>query len=446
MKKFNLLIIDDEEHIVSSYKRLFGREDYHISSAPNGNAGLKLVEKGCDLLLLDLRMPGKSGMEVLREALAIQPNLKVIIQTAHGSVSKAVDALKIGAVDFIEKNCDPAILYNRVKLIYDDWNLILQDDAPSSQTGTQFNYPDLIGRSHAMLQLKEMITKVAPGDVSVLIQGESGTGKELVARAIHHHSGRADREMVVVDCTTVTENMFESELFGHQKGAFTGANQATLGLIRTAEKSTLFLDEIGEIPLPVQAKLLRVIQEKTVRPVGGTVSYEVDFKLVAATNRNLFDEVANGRFRQDLFYRLNPVSLFVPPLRERKDDIDRICDKLLKSMRTPDGQELFINRAARDRLLSHSWPGNVRELVNTLIGSKIFAQDGVITADALPQTFGDAHGARTKLPDDYYRLTRWEAEAIQKALVHTDYNRKKASKLLGISEATLYRKLKEYQL
>jgi two-component system response regulator HydG len=217
-------------------------------------------------------------------------------------------------------------------------------------------------------------------------------------------------------------------------------------LIRTAEKSTLFLDEIGEIPLPVQAKLLRVIQEKTVRPVGGTVSYEVDFKLVAATNRNLFDEVANGRFRQDLFYRLNPVSLFVPPLRERKDDIDRICDKLLKSMRTPDGQELFINRAARDRLLSHSWPGNVRELVNTLIGSKIFAQDGVITADALPQTFGDAHGARTKLPDDYYRLTRWEAEAIQKALVHTDYNRKKASKLLGISEATLYRKLKEYQL
>jgi DNA-binding NtrC family response regulator len=449
MDRFKILIIDDEKNVVSSLKRFLSRHDYEIDSASDGEKGLAILgNQSFDLLLLDLKMPGMDGMTVLRQALEIAPDLKIIIQTGHGGVADAVKALKIGATDFLEKSCDPAILRTRVEQVYTQWSLSRANAALAKNCLCSFNYPDLIGESSAMLKLKDMITRVAPTDSTILIQGESGTGKEIIARAIHHHSMRNDHDLVTVDCTTIGESVFESELFGHKKGSFTGANVSATGLVRTAEKGTLFLDEIGELSLNIQAKLLRVIQEKTIRPVGSTQNLLVDFRLIAATNKNLADEVAKGLFRQDLFYRLSFVTLTISPLREREGDIHRIANHLISSIQTPLGKPATITREAMLLLERYNWPGNVRELENILRGSAIFSENGQITPGNLPAHICNCSQQAAKHPDevDTYTLAQHEMAAIKTALAQAKQNRRQAALLLQISEATLYRKIKLYNL
>jgi len=449
MSRFKILIIDDEHHVISSLKRFFVHSDYDITSATTGEAGLeKIRNQSFDLVLLDLKMPGMSGMTVLEKALALNPDLKIIIQTGHGGVHEAVKALKLGATDFLEKSSDPAILRTRIDQVYNQWTLVQANKNLEASSLKPFHFPGLIGESKAMLKLKDMITRIGPTDTTILIQGESGTGKELVARAIHVHSMRLENELVIVDCTTLGEHVFESELFGHKKGSFTGANTSTQGLVRAADQSTLFLDEIGELPLSTQAKLLRVIQEKTIRSVGATQIHAVDFRLVAATNKKLVEEVAEERFRQDLFYRLSSVTLSLPPLRERKGDIPLLARCFLANMQNAMGERLTLDDCTLEILEAYHWPGNIRELENVLRGASIFAEDGLVLPSCLPDHVCGKPGAATRPEDNGigHSLVQYELQAIRNALELTGNNRRSAALLLEISEATLYRKIKQYRL
>jgi transcriptional regulator with PAS, ATPase and Fis domain len=308
-----------------------------------------------------------------------------------------------------------------------------------------FDFPRLIGESTAIMKLKDMIVRVAPTETTVLVQGESGTGKELVAQAIHHHSSRRDRPYVVVDCAAISESVIESELFGHEKGAFTGAETSTGGLVRAADTGTLFLDEIGELSLSVQAKLLRIIQERTVRPVGSTKNHQVDIRIIAATNRNLLEEVAEKRFRQDLFYRLSTVTLNVPPLRERDEDIMLLSGKILEYYRKAEKPAATVMAKAQQLLQRYEWPGNVRELENVLRGALVFADEGKINVMDLPPTIS-AQAASGESIVKSGTLASYEFEAIRNALAETGNNRSQAAKILDIAEATLYRKIKNYGL
>jgi DNA-binding NtrC family response regulator len=445
---FTILIVDDEDAINRSLQRFFTRDHYRVLTALNGLKGLEiLTSTPIDLLILDLKMPGMGGMEVLEKARALLPDLPVIIQTGHGGISEAVEAIKLGASDFIEKGSSPEILRARVAKIHNIWLLENENKALQEKYATPFHFEKLVGESLKMKKLKDMIARVAPTDTTVLIQGESGTGKELVAQAMHHHSNRAEQPFVPVDCAAISETVIESELFGHTKGAFTGADAATLGLIRSADKGTLFLDEIGELSPGVQARFLRSIQERIVRPVGSTKNYKVDIRIVAATNRNLLDEVANGNFRQDLYYRLSTVTLTAPPLRERDGDIELLSTHILTENCAPQSSQLTVSPQAQQILHNHDWPGNVRELDNVLRGAMVFADGKEISVADLPQALaGHISDSNPESGIPTGTLVSFELEAIKNALHEADNNRRKAAKILDISEATLYRKIKQFGL
>ncbi|MBV5317977.1 MAG: sigma-54-dependent Fis family transcriptional regulator [Desulfobulbaceae bacterium] len=444
--KFTILLIDDEPLFLSSLKRFYARSDYLLLLADNGEKGLEMLAANrIDLLLLDLKMPGIDGLEVLERAIKCVPGLKVIIQTGHGGLQEAVQAIRKGALDFLVKGDVLEILNNRIRLVYEKWLLERQYKELRERLTDSFQFDQLMGHSPAIEQLKNFIVRVAPTETTVLIQGESGTGKELIAQALHYHSEKRNKPFVAVDCASISESVFESELFGHEKGAFTSADSSTLGLIRSADTGTLFLDEIGEISTSVQAKLLRVIQERTVRPVGSTQSYPVDVRIISATNKNLLDEVARATFRQDLYYRISTVSLTAPPLRERGDDIALLTNHILEQCSTAMRRSISVASEVSDLLERYEWPGNVRELENVLRGAAVFVTDGIIRPEDLPpalQTIPSVQGEIEKI----HTLAAYERKAIKNALVLTKNNRKKAFELLEISEATLYRKIKQYQL
>jgi DNA-binding NtrC family response regulator len=444
-KQFTILVVDDEQSILNSIQRFFKKDNYRVILADSGEEGLAILAKNSvDLLLLDLKMPGMDGLTVLKKAKDLLPELKVIIQTGHGGVSEAVEAIRNGASDFLEKGGSPELLRNRVGLIYENWLLSQKEWDGKERRGYVFDFDKLVGESPPILKLKDLIVRVADTDTTVLIQGESGTGKELVAQALHHHSKRREAPFVVVDCASISETVIESELFGHEKGAFTGAETATQGLVRTANKGTLFLDEIGELSLSVQAKLLRLIQEQTVRPVGSTKNQQVDIRIIAATHRKLLDEMIGKTFRQDLYYRLSTVTLTVPPLRERRGDIGLLNNHILRQ-RQGVKTEASITDQAQLLLNQYEWPGNVRELENVLLGALVFAKDGIITPEDLPPPIG-THLPVEKTTLKAGTLASYELEAIKNALVEAKANRRTAANILDISEATLYRKIKEYGL
>lgn len=444
-KQFTILVVDDEQSILNSIQRFFKKDNYRVILADSGEEGLAILAKNSvDLLLLDLKMPGMDGLTVLKKAKDLLPELKVIIQTGHGGVSEAVEAIRNGASDFLEKGGSPELLRNRVGLIYENWLLSQKEWDGKERRGYVFDFDKLVGESPPILKLKDLIVRVADTDTTVLIQGESGTGKELVAQALHHHSKRREAPFVVVDCASISETVIESELFGHEKGAFTGAETATQGLVRTANKGTLFLDEIGELSLSVQAKLLRLIQEQTVRPVGSTKNQQVDIRIIAATHRKLLDEMIGKTFRQDLYYRLSTVTLTVPPLRERRGDIGLLSNHIL-CRREGAKNKTSITDQAQLLLNQYEWPGNVRELENVLLGALVFAKDGIITPEDLPPHIG-THLPVEKTTLKAGTLASYELEAIKNALVEAKANRRTAANILDISEATLYRKIKEYGL
>lgn len=447
--KFRLLLVDDEPSVLSSLKRIFFEDEYQIHTAGNGAQALELLaEIKINAALIDLKMPGMDGLTLMKEMRKDFPQVMVIILTGHGSIQEAVDAVKLGAVDFLEKPYEPEALRNRIAQLHQIWNLREENRQLRSRIEFQFGFDRLVGNSTAMLKLKELIAQIGPNDAPVLIQGETGTGKELVARAIHHHSARSASNFVPVDCAAISETVIESELFGHVKGAFTGAHMSTLGLVRSADGGTLFLDEVGELSPAIQSKLLRTVQESEVRPVGSNKAHPVDIRILAATNRDLAREVAGNNFREDLYYRLNVVVIEVPPLRERKDDIALLAKYFLKRFATDLTPTRDIARKTYFCLENHDWPGNIRELENVIRRAIALGRSELIEPEDLPANIFTPAGygpGPTDIPSDD-SMTSYEKSAILNALKKSGYNRRIAAQILGVGEATLYRKISKYGL
>jgi DNA-binding NtrC family response regulator len=447
-RRFALLLVDDEPAVLASLKRLFRKLPYDIHTAENGRQALAILQQTrIDAALVDLMMPEIDGMQLLEEVRGQWPWVRVVMLTGFGGVREAVRAIRLGAEDFLQKPFEPETVAACMGRIFHVWHLEQENQGLKDTLRFQFGYDQLIGNSTAVLKLKKMILQVAGSDASVLIQGETGTGKELVARAIHFHSPRSQAPFVAVDCAGISDTVIGSELFGHVKGAFTGAHESTTGLIRSADKGTLFLDEVGELPLSMQVKLLRTIQEKEVRPVGSSRSHAVDIRILAATNRNLEEEVAAGRFRRDLYYRLNIIVLEVPPLSARLGDIPLLTRYFLQQFATPASPVTDFSNEALACLSAYPWPGNVRELENVIRRAVAMGQHRSILPDDLPEPI-----CRTGFPESGGQdangdsLEAYELVAIRNALLKCDGHRKKAARMLGIGEATLYRKLNKYGL
>lgn len=446
--KFTILVIDDEKNIREGLGAAFEMEGYEVRLASNGQEGLDQIAKGdIDLVVTDLRMDGISGEEVLRRVTTQNPGIPVIVLTGHGSIDAAVDAMRNGAYDFLTKPLNLDQLLMIAKRALQGRELSLQHKELKAQVDQTKSLERMIGKSAAMQKIAELIKKVAPSKASVLITGESGVGKEVVADAIHALSGRKDHECVKVHCAALSETLLESELFGHEKGAYTGADQMAKGRFELAHNSTIFLDEIGEIDQATQVKLLRVLQEKKFERVGGSQTIEVDVRVVAATNKNLEELVKQGKFREDLFYRLNVVRIEVPPLRERKDDIPLLIAHFLKEFEA-EAKDLGktitgVDSRARSALYKYDWPGNIRELRNCMESAVVMCSGGEITLDDLPPTISKATAAENITIPAGSTLEEAEKIVIEQTLAANKGNKSKTAELLGIGRKTLQRKLGE---
>lgn len=444
--KFTLLIIDDEKNIREGLGANFELEGYSVKLAENGEEGLKLISKGdIDLVITDLRMPGISGEEVLRRVTTETPGIPVIVLTGHGSIDAAVDAMRNGAYDFLTKPLNLDQLSMIVKRALEARELSLQHNQLKKEVESAHTFDKIIGKSAEMQKVFEMIKKVASSKASVLITGESGVGKELVADAIHNLSSRKDHQCIKVHCAALSETLLESELFGHEKGAFTGADNLVKGRFELAHESTIFLDEIGEINPSVQIKILRVLQEKAFERVGGQETINVDVRIVAATNRNLEEEVKNGKFREDLYYRLNVVHIHVPPLRERKDDIPLLIAKFVEEFAEENGKVISgIDARAKSAMYNYNWPGNIRELRNCIESAVVMASGEEITLEDLPPTVSKAAAEQSISIPANSTLDDAEKIIILQTLAANKNNKSKTAELLGIGRKTLHRKLEEY--
>lgn len=446
--KFTVLIIDDEENIRNGLAANFELEDYEVKTAANGKDGLDLVAKGdIDLVITDLRMDGISGEEVVKRVTTETPGIPVIVLTGHGSIDAAVEAMKSGAYDFLTKPLNLDQLNLIVKRALENRELSLQHKLLKEEIESSACLEQMIGRSAEMQKVFSMIKKVAPAKASVLITGESGVGKELVANAIHNLSGRKDKAFIKVHCAALSESLLESELFGHEKGAYTGADSMQKGRFELAHGGTIFLDEIGEINQNVQIKILRVLQEKTFERVGGEKSISVDVRIVAATNKNLEEEVKAGRFREDLYYRLNVVHLKVPSLKERKDDLPLLIDSFIKKFAAENEKEIIgIDSKAKAALLKYDWPGNIRQLQNCIESSVVMSNGKQIKLEDLPLSVSEYTGQESISIPMGISLEDAEKIIIMQNLSANKGNKSKTADILGIGRKTLHRKLNEYGL
>jgi len=449
-----ILAVDDDLLSLKLLVKALEIEGYEVVTAQSGAEALeRLAGHVFDAALVDLRMPGMSGLELLREIRRRDPSMEVVMTTAHPDVATAVEALKDGASDYLQKPLNLEELRHRLARVIERRFLRGEVGTLRTRLGEQLAVKDMIGVSPAMMELKQMILRVAASPSAVLIEGESGTGKELVAAAIHHSSPRATFPFIPVNCGAIPSELLESEFFGHVRGAFTGAHADTLGLFRSADKGTLFLDEIGELPASLQSKLLRVLENKEVRPVGSTKIFTVDVRVVAATNRNLEAAVEDGAFRRDLFYRLNVVSLTIPPLRERRDDIEVLATYFIRQFNHRFGREVRrLSPEALALLCEHDFPGNVRELENLIERAYALGATRELTAadfaSLSKRQASIAHEAprRNGGDDALPTLEDMERELIQKALARYPKDRDQAARALGLSQRTLFRRLKEYGL
>ena len=444
--KFTLLIIDDEKNIREGLAANFELEGYNVKLAENGKQGLDLISKGdIDLVITDLRMPGITGEEVLRKVSSESPGIPVIVLTGHGSIDSAVDAMRNGAYDFLTKPLNLARLTLIVKRALSTRELSLQHNQLKSEIENKNVLENIIGKSSEMQKVFELVKKVASSKASVLITGESGVGKEVVADAIHKLSPRKDRHCIKVHCAALSENLLESELFGHEKGAFTGADSLVKGRFELAHESSIFLDEIGEINQNVQIKILRVLQEKEFERVGGQETIKVDVRVIAATNRDLEKEVKKGTFREDLYYRLNVIHIHVPPLRERKEDIPLLVSKFIQEFSKENGKEITsIDSQAKSAIFNYDWPGNIRELRNCIESAVVICSGNQIKLEDLPPNISKVTSdSLINIPSN---VTLDEAEKIiiLQTLAQNKNNKTKTAELLGIGRKTLHRKLEEY--
>jgi len=439
--KPSLLIVDDEQVVRDSLVHWFTEEGYRVEAAASAAEALARLATGdVDLIVADIRMPGMDGLELLERIQSEQLDTVVIIMTGYASVESAVRALKHGAFDYITKPFDPDDLSVAVRNALEQQRLRRENRMLREQLAESLAVTELIGQSEAMRRVREQIETVAPVDTTVLIEGESGTGKELVARAIHRLSPRRYNPMVVVHCGALTETLIESELFGHEKGAFTGAQYRKKGKFEAAMGGTIFLDEIADISLKTQTDLLRVLQEREIVRVGGTQPIKVDFRVIAATNRNLAELVKEGRFRSDLYYRLNVFTIHLPPLRERHGDIPLLAQYFLeKFSRQMNRKFTGFERAAMEALVSHNWPGNVRELENIIERAVVVGREPLIRA-------GDLAIVRPAETPDDLTLEAVERKHILRVLEDFGWNQTQAAKALGIDRVTLYHKIRRYGL
>jgi two-component system response regulator HydG len=451
VKKPRILVVDDEESHRIMLRAVLRDEGYEVAEAGDGVEAFRAVEREpFDLVLLDIRMANMDGIEALTEIRKISPLVPVLIMTAYASVKTAVTALKAGAFDYLTKPLDVEELKILVEKALELYHLREENLALKERLGDRFDFSRIIGRSRKMKELLDTLSLVAPTDATILILGESGTGKELVANSIHQNSPRASQPFIKVACAALPETLLESELFGHERGAFTGAIARREGRFQLAHRGTIFLDEVGEMSPTTQMKLLRVVQEKEFEPLGSPRTMKADVRIVAATNKDLEREVKEGRFREDLFYRLNVVSLSLPPLRERKEDIPALAAHFFATHREKNRKGLqAISGKAMDLLIRYDWPGNIRELENCIERAVIMARGEIIApADLAPsiQALSTEREAQGLAFPSAISLQEVEKALILKTLEDTSGNRTRAAEILGINRRTLQNKLKEYGL
>jgi len=435
-----ILVIDDEESMCKFMEIMLSKEGYRVEVTDSGRQGISLLkEKNYDLVIADLNMPEMSGIDVLREVKSFKSGQELLVMTAYASVDSAIEAMKEGAADYITKPFKVDEIKMVIERIINRKTLIKENENLKKQLQGQNSFDNIIGTSEPIAKLKKLAKRVASSDSTVLIRGESGTGKDLIAKAIHNQSPRCGGPFVTINCGALPENLLESELFGHKKGSFTGAIKDKDGLLKAADGGTFFLDEIGNTSLSIQIKLLRVLEDKMVTPVGGTKPVEVDVRLIAATNADLEDDVRSGRFREDLFYRLNVIPLYMPPLRDRDADIALLAKHFIRlycdNLKVPVKD---IEDEALSQLLHYNWPGNVRELENTIERAVLLTRTETIELSDLPEKLTapiKATVVREQEPDNP------TLESIEKAYIHfvmtqTDGKKSQAAKILGIDAST----------
>jgi DNA-binding NtrC family response regulator len=452
MLRGNLLVIDDEEAIRNVIRRLFRGTEIEVFSAGTGEDGLNMLKEfPIDVLLTDLRLPGINGIEVLRQAKKMDENLEVIVMTAYGTVDTAVDAMKLGAMDFLTKPFDSLEKVKRgVELALERRDLRRKNIELERELSKKYGLENIVGKSKKMEELFNIIKSIAETNATVLIEGESGTGKELVARTIHFLSKRKGGPFIPVDCSTLPKELIESELFGHVKGSFTGAHESTKGLFRIADEGTIFLDEIGDLPLEVQGKLLRVLEERQVRPVGSSETFPVSVRVIAATNVDLKRAVEEKKFREDLFYRLNVLPVKLPPLRERKEDIPLLLDFFIKQIKRDAGidRDVSFSPEAIDALINYPWHGNVRELKNVIERTILLTRSSIITLNELPGEISRSSHSPADINIQEIPLTfaSYEKACIERALMVNKNNIEATARQLGIAVSSLYRKMKQHSI
>ncbi len=434
MSRKTILVVDDERSQREILEMILSGEGYDVTTASSGEAALKFVaDRRFDLVLTDLQMTGMSGIDLLKQLVAFDKSIMVILLTAHGTVDTAFEAKELGAFAYLQKP------YEREKLL----------ETVSRALGKLETLDtEIVSTSPEMDKVKKLILKVAKSNSTVLIRGESGTGKELIARAIHKNSPRSNEIFQAVNCAAINENLLESELFGHEKGSFTGAVAEKKGLFEVADGGTLFLDEIGELDISLQAKILRALQEKQIRRVGGTRELSTDVRVVAATNRDLRKMAEEGRFREDLYYRLNVLSIELPPLRERKTDVQLLLDYFIKKHTKGTNRNVTLNADAKRLIADYTFPGNVRQLESAIERAVLLCENDVITADDLPPEISQQAGNSTqnlfKLPPNGINFEDLEKSLIMQAMERTDNNITKSAKLLGLTFRTLQYRLEKF--
>lgn len=443
-----ILVVDDEAETRALLQEIMEKEGYLVRTAEDGNTALKLLkDQPADLVLSDIQMPGMDGIGLLGEVRAQFPETQVILLTAYGSMNTAVEGIKAGAFDYVSK---PFVL-DEIRLLarraLEHTHILQENRSLKEQVQSAFGLDNIQGKSPAMVGVYKLVARVAPSDSTVLIHGESGTGKELIARALHNNSHRSRGPFVAVDCGTLTETLLESELFGHEKGAFTGAVGSKKGLLEQANGGTCFLDEIGDISSTLQSKLLRVLQEREIRRVGGADSIKVDVRVVTATNKDLKKLVTEHRFREDLYYRLNVVTISIPPLRDRNEDIPILAKYFLQKYGNSGTKQVTdISPKAMALLTQHEWPGNVRELEHTIERAIVLTPHSTIVPEDLPASIASQTPPTPGKDSGWKTLDQLEREHILKVLDAFKGDEAQAAETLGIHRKTLQRKLREYGL
>lgn len=450
-KNSTILVVDDDQAHRTMLNTLLSGWGYEIHEADDGETAiLKVRERYFDLVLMDIKMIKVSGLEAMEHIQSINPSIPVIIMTAYSSIETAVDALKNGAYDYLTKPLDFEKLRLTVERATENIKLKEENRLLKLNLEDQFDRQNIIGKSPLMVKLLETVAQVAPSEATVLITGESGTGKELISGATHFNSPRKDAPFVKINCAALTDTLLESELFGHEKGSFTGAQRTKDGKFVQANGGSIFLDEVSEMPLPMQVKLLRVLQEREITRVGGEDTIKVDVRVIAATNKNLTDLVAKGTFREDLYYRLNVVDLYIPPLRKRKEDIPLIAQRFLEKFSKKNSKNISgFTPEAMDKLINYKWPGNVRELINAVERGVILTQSELLGVEDLKSIIRETketemEGKTTEIINENMTLEAAEKAVILKTLDSAKGNKSEAARRLGITRKTLHKKLKQY--